>query len=627
MSNPDQVDGSTVLFKATPIHEGPLNGYHNDPQKNFRSATYNVAKTDKEITLYRLYGGNTEKSAKEDGSWWTPVKPEAYGKNALDSRIDYAILESWPNTMENCAEIRVPADTLMFTGIAGEQVSANEYENLFYKHGGKCQVFLPREIMNGLFEYKKSKTNANTFKQAAAIPQRLNTIIYQPPTNKIREIRKFTQQSVKSTFINNNNIPRNQCYISSPWPGGIELVQALPIFYNQRKIENPKMSIQNSSFSIIDGNKKHEIREFGISSVFHNLPTLSPEEIKALHAACINSTKSGIMISLELYNDRIDTITDGFDLKKYPQIYETIKEADAILGNFIFGTNLFQAAVEENTKIELTKSAVSTYKNPCILELELLKGKDRKSLEAQKDACNFGFIGPHPKFVINKNAKLYIKDDKLICDGCPLDICIRGVYQDFYGNTYYDDAGKRCYKNHSFVSDFRKNFWNYFETYPILKKVATYAIFIAATLNCKSLNHEKIDFQTISKTPRKTTSNNESEEIEIKILEAKEDLFRQKPSNPLAWNLLGNEWCKYDVIKARSFYFEALLEIHCSETLMNVKRKIETDYYKKQIVKNACHGILTTSIYGNDENKKFTDGEKKILCKMFAIEEEDDYSI
>ena len=39
--------------------------------------------------------------------------------------MDYALLSSWGNDLTKCTELRIPAGTLLFTGIAGEQIIKN----------------------------------------------------------------------------------------------------------------------------------------------------------------------------------------------------------------------------------------------------------------------------------------------------------------------------------------------------------------------------------------------------------------------------------------------------------------------------------------------------------------------
>lgn len=67
------------------------------------------------------------------------------------ARTDYSLPASWGNTLEHLNVIKVPSGTIMYTGYAAGQKTEYGEHTL----GGKCQVYLPREVKQAVIEYNK----------------------------------------------------------------------------------------------------------------------------------------------------------------------------------------------------------------------------------------------------------------------------------------------------------------------------------------------------------------------------------------------------------------------------------------------------------------------------------------
>lgn len=339
----------------------------------------------------------------------------------------------------------------------------------------------------------------------------------------------------------------------------------------------------------------------------------------------MHSTKEGIMISLKLLGDKMDITTEGFDWQKDKMVYETIQMADCLLADLIFGTTSFQAAAENHEKIEMMKSAVKTYKNPYDVKLGNFKGNWTTSAKMQNGECNFKSISPYPKFVINKDASIVIKKAtngtyKICCDACPLKIMIRGIYEDFHGNIYFDDNGFRCYPSNPFFYDFGRNFSLYLEAYPILMKLASYAIFIGVIRNIDSKNMRKIEIyksMEIKFEPKNVCET--IEKMELEFLQQKEKILRKKIGNEenglLSLIAMGDNWRNFDTNVAKNYYLEVLLEVNETITF--------TEYFlKKKIIAKACLGLFFC-IFENP----MTNGERKLLKHLFNSKNAKDFDL
>uniref|UniRef100_A0A914C7X7 Uncharacterized protein n=1 Tax=Acrobeloides nanus TaxID=290746 RepID=A0A914C7X7_9BILA len=411
-------------------------------------------------------------------------------------------------------------------------------------------------------------------------------------------------QTLRNQFCDTNNIPKCQTYINVPWPGGVELVRSIPIYINNGdKLSNPHFHLNSNGIFLLLNKKSYHFQDL----------VLTTNEINGLYNACLKSRKKGIMISMELGDTKIDFTLDGIDREKDKEIYQTIREADSLLGNLIFGVDFM-------TFTQPTRSSVPSYENPFVAQHRLLTISQHRK-DARKDVCIFSSVNPHPKLVINKSAKFVIKDDQVVCEGNPLDINLRGVYVDYFGNVYYDDNGKRCYKNHVFVNDFRKNYQSYLQEYPALQKLHSYAMFIGAMLHLKGNSDPQSRQTRWSEERQQEKISQELEALEVNILKEKEKILRNLSSEikPLMFMNLGIEW-KHDISIARNFFIEALLEMEASSKMF------KNDLLKKRVVKNSLASILI-SLVAKDENAALTNGERKILSQLLNTAEEDDLSL
>ncbi|MDP8929623.1 MAG: hypothetical protein M3O70_13885, partial [Actinomycetota bacterium] len=109
-----------------------------DPTTTFRSGQYLVRRTTEPMTLYRV----RSPQGRLVGNYWTAIEPRGPGQ----SQIDSALQPAWRNTAQEVTEIRVPAGTTIYEGIAGPQPllpgtsAAPSRSGLL---GGGHQVFIP----------------------------------------------------------------------------------------------------------------------------------------------------------------------------------------------------------------------------------------------------------------------------------------------------------------------------------------------------------------------------------------------------------------------------------------------------------------------------------------------------
>lgn len=120
-----KIEGVTI-GRFTPLNPGPL---PENIAKTFRSATYVEKIAEKDIKLYRYWGGKSN----EFGRFWTTTTSESF-----TSQLDGAILPEWGNTFENVTEITIPKGTVYYEGKAASQ--QGKFGGL---GGGGNQVFLP----------------------------------------------------------------------------------------------------------------------------------------------------------------------------------------------------------------------------------------------------------------------------------------------------------------------------------------------------------------------------------------------------------------------------------------------------------------------------------------------------
>ncbi|XBW63725.1 VENN motif pre-toxin domain-containing protein [Pectobacterium aroidearum] len=135
VNTPKAPQSSQIIKSYGPYEVGPL-GNPNDlraPASTFRSGSYTEKVAERDVYLYRDYGGD----AKVDGRYWTPEP----SKGPLQSQLDSAVLPEWGNTFQNKAIIKIPKGTKYYEGPAAVQTGTKEtYTTL---HGGGTQIFLP----------------------------------------------------------------------------------------------------------------------------------------------------------------------------------------------------------------------------------------------------------------------------------------------------------------------------------------------------------------------------------------------------------------------------------------------------------------------------------------------------
>jgi len=132
-----QMAGLISISKKKPVRYGPINPgpLSSSVAGTFRSASYTALTLSEPVTLYRVYGGK----APQFGRYWTRVKPSG----ALQTQLDSAILPEWGNTFAHVAEIRVPAGTTIYEGVAAPQKLATNELPVGELLGGGDQVFIP----------------------------------------------------------------------------------------------------------------------------------------------------------------------------------------------------------------------------------------------------------------------------------------------------------------------------------------------------------------------------------------------------------------------------------------------------------------------------------------------------
>lgn len=154
--------GRTEVRMHVGAHEyGPLNVFEGEHMNNFCGGNYFVttAKNDF-ITLYRLHGGQ----ASQEGQYWTVEQRS--GNESY--RHDMAVLQRWGNTLQDESILIVPKGVLLFEGKVGSQG---------HYLGGGWQIFIPRRIVQSLFELKQMvSSQAGNQQRADNIIARMNNI-------------------------------------------------------------------------------------------------------------------------------------------------------------------------------------------------------------------------------------------------------------------------------------------------------------------------------------------------------------------------------------------------------------------------------------------------------------------
>ncbi len=113
----------------SPANPGPLK---QSVAGSFSGATYKEVVLTQDTTLYRVYGGNSEKV----GSYMTRV-PQSGG---MQSQIDLALNPQWGNTAQYVTKVTVSKGTVIYEGTAASQTINGGAGQLI---GGGNQVYIP----------------------------------------------------------------------------------------------------------------------------------------------------------------------------------------------------------------------------------------------------------------------------------------------------------------------------------------------------------------------------------------------------------------------------------------------------------------------------------------------------
>jgi hypothetical protein len=135
------------LEKFSPItKEGPLSKIMTGDvtvASTFRSGTYHKIVTNEEITLFRVYGSNQQKT----GSYWSRVKP--YGP--IQAMYDQAISPSF-NKGKGWIEMKLPKGSVMYEGVAAhlDLMTKDSRIKTGYLIGGGNQIYLENDMIKKL---------------------------------------------------------------------------------------------------------------------------------------------------------------------------------------------------------------------------------------------------------------------------------------------------------------------------------------------------------------------------------------------------------------------------------------------------------------------------------------------
>lgn len=112
-------------------------------QDTFHGRNYRTVETTEDLTLYRVYGGNTNKQ----GSYLTTQLPV----DKMDTKIESALLPEWKNTREYYCEVEVPKGTTLNIGKVGEQ---RTIDNTLLK-GGADQILVSPDFADQPKHFKE----------------------------------------------------------------------------------------------------------------------------------------------------------------------------------------------------------------------------------------------------------------------------------------------------------------------------------------------------------------------------------------------------------------------------------------------------------------------------------------
>lgn len=219
---------------------------------------------------------------------------------------------------------------------------------------------------------------------------------------------------------------------------------------------------------------------------YHNLQfyrytpaDLSVEELMCLEAAVAQTTKNGLMFSLESGERVLDGVVST--MPGADKILATLTEADYLLCHLSYGIN--------HSKRMKTVSPVQTYANPLDVRCRLLTSAatddNQYSQKAYTIYSKFHTVTPYPTFQMNPSAKVVLSKagGNITVSEPLLVIGMRGIYHDWLGNVYYDDKAECCLEQEPFLQDFAKHYTEYIRHYPILARLEQYATVIGLLLS------------------------------------------------------------------------------------------------------------------------------------------------
>lgn len=347
---------------------------------------------------------------------------------------------------------------------------------------------------------------------------------------------------------------------------------------------------------------------------------ISAAEVECLRQACLERVNQGMTLSLRFLADMWHVETDGIhgiarrelrDAKN--RIYSTIRDADVLLGDLIFG--------HEMRTLEKTTSPVSTYQNPFDVLIGLLSNGENRNV--RDDLQTFADINPYPKLRISPHAYYEVLDSGsavVLRNGLAIDV--RGQYTDAYGNFYSDDSGARCHGNKPFREDFATNYDEYLRKYGVLRRLDAYAAVVGLILktpigdNQCSLEVPKPldDFVRFSEAK---VPNNMSDQVsqalqhmlllrESLAIEISDSAYRN-----FMYKCLAEQWQAYD-------------PLHAKELLVNVLHECDSITYPDELLRDKLAVETSCQLLNHVTNNQLSEDDKLLLAGLFGTAESDD---
>ncbi len=136
------IDSSHSLWYYSPVNKGALHELSigvGTVADTFRSSSYiaNLTKTD--VKLYRVYS----EGMGDLGAFWSRVKPTG----PMQATVDAAIHPNFNNNAAKWIEVTVPANELIYEGVAGAQkLKLTNSSAVVEVLGGGNQVYMTKRI-------------------------------------------------------------------------------------------------------------------------------------------------------------------------------------------------------------------------------------------------------------------------------------------------------------------------------------------------------------------------------------------------------------------------------------------------------------------------------------------------